>query len=151
VTKWLLRAHRTDFSVFTRLEDCFVRIWTKLTVLCLHSFPTMTPAVKVVTNAKIVKSKFSYPYSCPYRYMFTFSDRKFVNRAGNLLGFLASSKSFCFWLPQSFTVIFGWWRVGGVNSQKLFWNRKFSIYDFFDFRFYDCHYLDCCCHMTTLL
>jgi len=28
----------------------------------------MTRAVKVVTFVKIVKSQFSYPWSCPYRY-----------------------------------------------------------------------------------
>jgi hypothetical protein len=31
----------------------------------------MTRAIKIVTNAKIVKLYFPYPYNCPYRYMFT--------------------------------------------------------------------------------
>jgi hypothetical protein len=66
--------------------------------------------------------------------MFTISNRKIVNREGKMFlwPFL---KSFWLRLPQRFTIRFGGREGGGVNSQKLFRNRKFTIYDFFDLRF----------------
>jgi len=97
----------------------------------------MTKEVKVVT---IEKSQFSCPYSWPYRYTFTISNRKIVNREGKMF-LWPFSKSFCLTPP---TIYNTFWRAGRRGSQQVenlleIVNLRFTIFTIYDF--FDCHYL----------